>query len=69
MLCGRSCDFSVSYHCVVGMVGLGCAVYFGMICHVNGAVSVDADHKARGWAAYFIEHMPKIDALKSHRQP
>ena len=54
---------------VVGMVVLGCAVYFGIDATVNRAVSADAEHKARGWAAYFIEHMPNLDRIDSHRQP
>ena len=54
---------------VAGMVVLGCAVYFGIDATVNRAVSADADHKARGWAAYFIEHMPNLDALIATGRP
>ena len=48
---------------VVGMGALGFAVYFGIDATVNRAVSADADHKARGWASYFIQHMPNLDEL------
>ena len=48
---------------VIGMVALGCAVFFGIDATVNRAVSADADHKARGWASYFIQHMPNLGKL------
>lgn len=54
---------------VVGMVVLGCAVYFGTDATINRAVSTDADYKARGWAAYYIEHMPNLDALIATGSP
>ncbi len=54
---------------VFGMVVLGCAVYFGIEAAVNRAVSADADHKARGWAAYFIQHMPNLDELIANGRP
>jgi diguanylate cyclase (GGDEF)-like protein len=54
---------------IFGMIVLGCVVYFGINATVNRAVSADADHKARGWAAYFIEHMPNLDELIATGKP
>jgi diguanylate cyclase (GGDEF)-like protein len=54
---------------IFGMIVLGCVVYFGINATVNRAVSADADHKARDWAAYFIEHMPNLDKLIATGKP
>ena len=45
------------------MAALAAAVFFGVDATVNRAVSADAEHKARDWADYFIEHMPELDRL------
>jgi diguanylate cyclase (GGDEF)-like protein len=52
-----------------GMVVLACAVYLGINTAVNRAVSADAEHKAREWAAYFIEQMPNLDRLIATGNP
>ena len=57
-----------AFTAIFGMIVLGCVVYFGINATINRAVSADADHKARGWAAYFIEHMPNLDRIDRHRQ-
>jgi diguanylate cyclase (GGDEF)-like protein len=48
---------------VAGMIVLGCAVYLGINAAVNRAVSADGEHKARQWAAFFIEQMPNLNRL------
>lgn len=48
---------------VAGMIVLGCAVYLGINVAVNRAVSADGEHKARQWAAFFIEQMPNLNHL------
>ena len=54
---------------IIGMVALGSAVFFGIDATVNRAVSADADHKARDWASYFIQHMPNLDELIATGSP
>lgn len=58
-----------AFTAIFGMIVLGCVVYFGINATINRAVSADADHKARGWAAYFIEHMPNLDELIATGRP
>lgn len=53
----------------VGMVVLGLSVLFGINAAVNHAVSADADHKARHWAAFFIEEMPNLNRLIATGRP
>ncbi|MBS3650935.1 bifunctional diguanylate cyclase/phosphodiesterase [Pseudaminobacter sp. 19-2017] len=53
---------------IAGMLLLASAVFFGIELTVNRAVSVDADRKARDWAAYFIGKMPNLDELISTGQ-
>ena len=53
----------------IGMVVLACAVYLGINTAVNRAVSADAEHKAREWAAYFIEQMPNLERLIATGNP
>ncbi len=52
-----------------GMVMLGAAVLFGFNTAVDRAVSADAEHKARDWAAYFIEQMPNLNRLITTGSP
>jgi diguanylate cyclase (GGDEF)-like protein len=54
---------------IFGMVVLGCAVFFGIDAAVNRAVSADGEHKARDWAAYFIEQMPNLNRLITTGRP
>jgi diguanylate cyclase (GGDEF)-like protein len=54
---------------IVAMVVLGSAVWLGLQAAVNHAVSADAAHKARDWAAYFIEQTPNLNRLVATGQP
>ena len=54
---------------IFSMIVLGWAVFFGINTAVNHAVSADGEHKARDWAAYFIEQMPNLDRLITTGRP
>jgi diguanylate cyclase (GGDEF)-like protein len=54
---------------ILGMIVLGCAVFFGIDAAVNRAVSADGEHKAREWASYFIEQMPNLNRLITTGSP